>query len=145
MLLRKLLIDETDHWFPQLIRYVFVGGLAFVVDYGLLFLLTEYAYFHYLLSATLSFIAGLFVNYLISIRWVFRCSKLSNRLWEFVIFSIIGIIGLGINALFLYLLTEYLHLHYLVSKLIVAAIVMLWNFLARRITLFTGNKSQSTI
>lgn len=136
MSLQKLLIDETNHWFPQLIRYIFVGGLAFLVDYGLLFLLTEAAGMHYLFSATLSFIAGLLTNYFISIRWIFRQSKLQSRLTEFLIFSIIGIIGLGLNNLFLYALTEYLHLHYLLSKLITAAIVMLWNFLGRRIILF---------
>ena len=136
MSLQKLLIDETNHWFPQLIRYIFVGGLAFLVDYGLLFLLTEAAGMHYLFSATLSFIAGLLTNYFISIRWIFRQSKLQSRLTELLIFSIIGIIGLGLNNLFLYALTEYLHLHYLLSKLITAAIVMLWNFLGRRIILF---------
>ena len=136
MSLQKLLIDETNHWFPQLIRYIFVGGLAFLVDYGLLFLLTEAAGMHYLFSATLSFIAGLLTNYFISIRWIFRQSKLQSRLTEFLIFGIIGIIGLGLNNLFLYALTEYLHLHYLLSKLITAAIVMLWNFLGRRIILF---------
>lgn len=138
MLLQKLLVDETNHWFTQLIRYVIVGGLAFIVDYSLLYLLTEYVGIHYLFSATISFIAGLIINYLLSIHWVFRQSKLKNRMWEFIIFAIIGLVGLGINNLFLYLLTQYLHLHYLISKLITTTIVMLWNFLGRRIILFNN-------
>ena len=42
---------KTDNTIVQLFRYTFVGGFAFVVDFGLLYVLTEYAHFHYLLSA----------------------------------------------------------------------------------------------
>ena len=87
-LIAKLLVNDTNNWLAQLFRYIIVGGIAFLVDYGLLFLLTEYFHFHYLLSATISFIAGLIVNYAISTRWIFRHSKLDNRLMEFIIYSL---------------------------------------------------------
>lgn len=135
-LFEKLLINDTNNWFAQLFRYTIVGGLAFVVDYGLLFILTEYFHFHYLLSATISFIAGLVVNYMISTRWIFRHSKLENRMMEFVIYSLIGVIGLLVNNAMLYLLTDYLHIHYMFSKLITAAVVMGWNFVGRKVILF---------
>ena len=41
-LIAKLLVNDTNNWFAQLFRYVIVGGIAFVVDYGLLFSLTEF-------------------------------------------------------------------------------------------------------
>lgn len=135
-LIAKLLINDTNNWFAQLFRYVIVGGIAFFVDYGLLFALTEFLHFHYLLSATISFIAGLIVNYAISTRWIFRHSKLDNRLMEFIIYSLIGVIGLLVNNVMLYLLTDYFHIHYMLSKLITAAIVMGWNFVGRKIILF---------
>ena len=135
-LIAKLLINDTNNWFAQLFRYVIVGGIAFLVDYGQLFALTEYLHFHYLLSATISFIAGLIVNYAISTRWIFRHSKLDNRLMEFIIYSLIGVIGLLINNIILYLLTDFFHIHYMLSKLITAAIVMGWNFIGRKIILF---------
>ena len=134
--LKEILFEQTSNSFYQLIRYVFVGGLAFVVDYGLLYILTEYAGLHYLLSATCSFLAGLIVNYLISTTWVFNQSKLKNKWMEFTIFGLIGVVGLGLNNLFLYLLTDKTGVHYMISKIVVAAIVMLWNFIARRIILF---------
>lgn len=135
-IIAKLLINETSNWFAQLFRYIIVGGIAFLVDYGLLFSLTEFLHFHYLLSATISFIAGLLVNYTISTCWIFRHSKLDNRLMEFIIYSLIGVIGLLINNAMLYLLTDYFHVHYMYSKLIAAAIVMGWNFVGRKIILF---------
>ena len=69
-LIDVLFVAPTDNWFIQFFRYFFVGGFAFVVDYGLLVLLTEVFGLHYLVSATISFIAGLVVNYLLSTSWV---------------------------------------------------------------------------
>ena len=135
-LIAKLLVNDTNNWLAQLFRYIIVGGIAFLVDYGLLFLLTEYFHFHYLLSATISFIAGLIVNYAISTRWIFRNSKLDNRMMEFIIYSLIGVIGLLVNNAMLYLLTDCIHIHYMLSKPITAAIVMAWNFIGRKIILF---------
>ena len=54
----KILVQETTNWKIQFIRYVFVGGISFVVDYGLLYILTEFAHLHYLISATISFLAA---------------------------------------------------------------------------------------
>ena len=92
MLYRKILFENTTNLFIQLFRYTLVGGLAFVVDFGLLFFLTEYVRLHYLISATISFLAGLLVNYVISTQWIFRDSKIKNKKVEFILFGLIGII-----------------------------------------------------
>lgn len=131
-----MLVSETDRWFFQMFRYAIVGGVSFIVDYGLLYALTEWLGLHYLLSATISFTAGLQVNYLISIRWVFGKSKLSSRTAEFIVYGIIGVVGLLLNNLLLYLFTDCFRLHYMLSKLVSAAIVLVWNFVGRKIILF---------
>lgn len=138
---KKLLVTDTSNGWIQLFRYLFVGGFSFLVDYSLLYVLTEYYHLHYLVSATISFIAGLVTNYLLSTHWIFRHSKLDSKMMEFIIFSIIGVVGLVFNNLLLYVFTDVLHLHYMISKLITAAIVMLWNFLGRKLILFK-DKSQ---
>ena len=135
-LVRSLFVNTTDNWFIQLFRYCFVGGFAFLVDYGLLVLLTEVFGLHYLVSATISFLVGLVVNYLLSTCWIFRISKLENRWVEFVVFAIIGVVGLLLNNLLLFLFTDLVHIHYMVSKLLTTAIVMIWNFGARKVILF---------
>lgn len=135
-LINKIFLQPTNNSLIQLFRYCFVGGFAFIVDAGGLFVLTEYAEIYYLLSATISFILGLVVNYLLSTAWIFKKSKLSNRWTEFLIYSVIGVVGLGLNTLFLWLFTDCLHIYYMLSKIITAALVMLWNFFARKIILF---------
>ena len=125
---------RTGNILIQLFRYVFVGGAAFVVDFGLLALFTELFGLAYQLSACLSFIGGLAVNYILSIIWVFdsEAQSRSERLVEFVSFALIGVVGLGMNALIMWFFTEVTGLHYLLSKAISTILVFFWNFLARR-------------
>lgn len=137
--LRNLFVGSTQSTLKQLFRYAFVGGIAFIVDYGALFLLTEYAHFHYILSASISFILGLITNYLLSISWVFNNRKLEKRYMEFLIFAIIGIVGLGLNAAIMYVATDWCNLHYMISKIISTIIVFFWNFFARKFILFKVN------
>jgi putative flippase GtrA len=124
-------------------RYILAGGLAFAVDFLALFLLTEHAGWHYLASATCAFILGLLTNYGCSVRYVFSHRSISNRRLEFVIFAVIGIVGLLINNLCLFVITEKLGTHYLFSKVITAAIVLMFNFSLRRFLLFNPPKPRT--
>lgn len=135
-LFKRLFYGTTDRLLVQFVRYFFVGGFAFIVDFGLLYILTEYAGLHYLLSATLSFIAGLLVNYIISCLWVFNGSKFKNRLVEFLFFAAIGVVGLALNDTLIWLFTDCIGTHYMFSKIVAAAMVYLWNFFARKYLVF---------
>jgi putative flippase GtrA len=133
--LKDILINKSDNLVVQLLRYTFVGGLAFIVDFGLLFILTEFAGLYYLASATCSFIAGLLVNYYISTIWVFGSSPYKKGM-EFLLFAIIGITGLGLNDVLIWVFTEKAGIYYMLSKLLTAVLVYLWNFLGRRYLIF---------
>ena len=135
--LSSLLQEKTDHVAIQLFRYGFVGGIAYVVDFGLLFVLTEYASVPYLISAAISFLAGLCTNYLLSIVWVFKTRSVENKVTEFSVFAVIGVVGLGFNELFLWVFTALAGWHYLLAKLAATPLVFLWNFFARRVALFS--------
>jgi len=136
MEIKNLFFKPTNNVFLQLIRYTFVGGVAFLVDYGLLYVLTEYGHLYYLFSATLSFLFGLVVNYLLSKVWVFQRSVIQKKWIEFLVFSLIGVIGLIFTIFFLKIFTDYCSIHYMISKIITTIIVFLWNFLARKYIIF---------
>lgn len=129
---------NTSNTIVQLFRYIWVGGLSFVIDYISLFLFTEYLHINYLISAAIAFILGLITNYQLSTIWVFNNSRLNNKFTEFTIFSIIGIIGLGLNEIIIYICSEFLNLYYMISKLISTVVVFFWNFLGRKYILFTN-------
>ncbi len=120
----------------QFARYVVVGGGAFVVDFGTLALLHKLAGVNYLLSAGISFSLGLVVNYLISVRWVFAVRRVQRRSVELAVYSLVGLVGLLLNQLTIWGLTAGFGLDPLVSKLVAGAVVLLWNFGARKLALF---------
>lgn len=138
---KELFHGKTDSTKIQFFRYAFVGGISFIVDFCLLAFFTEVFSVHYLVSAALAFIGGLTTNYLLSIGWVFRVRKNSSRKTEFLVFFVTGIIGLGLNQLFIWSFTEWLGIYYLVSKVLSTLLVLVWNFSSRKFILFREMKS----
>jgi putative flippase GtrA len=128
---------STDTLSVQLFRYTLVGGVAFLVDIGSLGAAVEVLHINYLVSAAMAFLFGLLTNYALSILWVFNHRKSQSRLNEFLIFSIIGAAGLGLNELFIFIFSEELLFHILESKLFSTVFVYLWNFFARKYALFS--------
>lgn len=136
-MIKKIVLGKANNAYIQLFRYLFAGGLAFLADVSILYLLTEYAHVHYLLSSLAGFSAGLTITYLMSIFWIFDEKSKNNKAVELTIFIIIGTIGLGLTSLFMWLFTSLLLLHYLFSKILTTAIVFVWNFVAKKQILFT--------
>jgi putative flippase GtrA len=126
---------KTDHPGIQFLRYLLVGAAGFSVDYSTLFLLTERGGLHYLFSAPPAFLAGLLVNYGLSVHWVFCRRTLSHRGAEFAIYASFGAAGLGLNEAIIWFLTEWFALHYMVSKPFYLVVYLLL-FLARKQLLF---------
>ena len=136
MSLARAFRGSTDSTLIQLFRYLFVGGSAFVVDFGSLWLLAARVGLHYLVAAAVAFMLGLVTNYALSIHWVFSSRTLGNRWLEFAVFGLIGLVGLALNELIIWQCTESLGFHYLVSKVVATVTVLFWNFFARKYALF---------
>lgn len=135
--LKGIFIAPTTNPFLQFFRYIFVGGIATIVDWGVLFLLTEYGHIHHLISAVFAFVAGLAVNFVLSKMLVFKMNEVRTNAWmEFAGYAIIGVVGLGITALIMYLLTDHLNVHYMISKAIATVVVLIWNYMARKKILY---------
>lgn len=122
----------------QFMKFGVVGVIAFVIDYGLLALLTELSGINYLVSATISFTASVVFNYVASMRYVFTHKEGMSRRREFVIFVVLSVIGLLINNGCMWAGVELLGVHYLLTKIVATAIVMIWNFVTRKIFLDAG-------
>ena len=127
----------------QIVRYLVTGGLAFVVDFGL-FALCLYVFdWHYLLANLVGLIAGLIINYILSVVWVFvACKRVleKNKGLEFSLFALVGIAGVGINQLLMFLMVGVFDWNEMASKMVAAVLVLMWNFGARRLMLFRERK-----
>jgi len=131
------LAPKKSNLSAQFFRYFVVGGVAFAVDFALLYLLTEFGHIHYLFSASVAFMVGIAVNYTLSVTWVFDHRSVNNRMHEFAIFATIGILGLAFNAALMWFFTELVGFYYLVSKMVAAALIFLFNFGTRKALLFS--------
>jgi putative flippase GtrA len=74
----------------ELVRYTVVGGLASLVDVGLLVGLTTFGGVYYLHAATIALGCGLLTSYLLSIAWVFQARTWHNPVVEFGLFTLIS-------------------------------------------------------
>lgn len=124
----------------QLIKFGAVGVIAFIIDYGCLILLTEKVGLNYLLSGAAAFCVSVVFNYVLSIVWVFDTdNKKHSGSIRFAVFIILSIVGLGLTELFLWVFTDKAGLDYRLAKIIATAIVMVYNFITRKLFLENRN------
>lgn len=134
--LKKLFLFPTKNGMIQFFRYAFVGGIATVVDWAVQYVLTV-LWVHYLIAAVFAFLSGLLVNYFLSKIFVFKAQEAKvNAVWEFVIYALIGVIGLGITVGLMFILTDVVGLYFMLSKVITTVIVLFWNYFARKIIIY---------
>ncbi len=119
----------------QIMRFGVVGVISFLVDYGILYVLTEKANIYYLLSAGISFTVSVVINYLLSMSWVFKSNKKRGKKEEFIIFIVLSLGGLLLNQVMMYVFVDYMNVYYLLAKIVATAIVMIYNFTSRKLIL----------
>jgi putative flippase GtrA len=128
----------------QFVRYLVTGGLAFVVDFGLYALCLYKFDWFYLLANLVGLVAGLVINYIMSIAWVFsECKRVleDRKTAEFTIFAVVGFLGVGINELLMLLMVGGFKWDEMISKMAAAVLVLMWNFGARKMMLFREQKT----
>ena len=117
----------------QMIKFGFVGFLCFFIDWGIMVFLTEVFGINPLISSAVSFTVSVTVNYILSVTFVFETDKNANKGSQFVIFVLLSIVGLGVNELCMWLGTDLLGIHYMITKVGATAVVMVYNFITRKI------------
>ncbi len=138
-MLNKLFRGNTNQIVVQFVRYMCSGGLAFAVD-KTLFVLTHYYTLHLnkYWATSVGFVAGIIITYLLSVLWVFDERRMQNRVIEVTIFVAIGVIGLALMNLFMWIFGDLFAIpDAFVCNLLSTALVTLWNFLAKKYILFT--------
>ncbi len=116
--------------FWEVIRFLAVGGGCFILEYVLLYGLTEFGGINYLTSAAIAFTISLIVNYILCVMFVFRTGKQTGM--EMALFMATSVAGLGINQLTMWFFVEIAGLWYMFAKVIASGIVMIWNYFTKR-------------
>ena len=108
-------------------KYVAIGVSTFAFDLVLLYIFTDYFSWHYIISTGVAFTIAISINYLLSRRYVFKGSlKSIGR--GYVAFMSIAFIGVLIAMMGMELFVGILRLQFLNSRIMVAAVVGIWNY-----------------
>jgi putative flippase GtrA len=139
-------LSNIPRWIPrwagELAGYGLVSALALGVDTALLQSLVTYAGWNYLTASIFSFVTGALVAYFLSTWFVFRSRRVTNPVVEFSYFLALGVVGLGINTLVLWLTVGVAGERLVPSKLLAAVCTFGTNFVLRRWLLFSSAKME---
>jgi putative flippase GtrA len=147
----------------EILRFLIVGGLATLVDWIISFAVSAITpsvmigaldLTHTVFATACGFTVGLFVNYFLSIIWVYQNKKDENEgksVKDFFKFALIGILVLLFQFLFIYLLNDLLFVKglswttiltgeltwgYIIAKILATAIGLVANYILRKIFIF---------
>lgn len=142
----------------QIMKFGIIGVIATIVDWGIFVLLVEmYGITDFLkevislanwkvVATVISFSVAVVVNYVASMKYVFERRDDMSRTKEFVIFLGLSIIGLGLNVLIIIGLEGIIkwfatwpaiiyRFAYMIPKVVATSVVLVWNFVTRKIFL----------
>ena len=123
----------------DLARYFAASLCALLVDVAALSLCLRALHLGLAWSASIGFLAGAMVAYALSIRWVFRSRAFRDLpALEFATFIGIGIAGLGVTQVMLWLGVVKLDLLPEAVKLAAAVVTFAFNYLVRKTLLFAA-------
>lgn len=116
-------------------KFGVVGVVATVIDFGIMNLLHYGLDLNILIANTSGFIVSLIFNYVASMKYVFAHKEGMSRRREFIIFVVLSVIGLALNDGIVLALNAGLGLEANIAKICATALVMVYNFVTRKIFL----------
>jgi putative flippase GtrA len=121
----------------EFVRYFGVSLLALVVDTALLLYLARVVHWNDMVSATIGFLVGSVVHYLLAIRLVFTHRRLVHHVpTESLLYIVIGLVGLVVNDAIIYACVNWLQAPLLMAKLVAAGGSFLVGYGGRKVFLF---------
>ena len=133
----------------RFLKFLVVGTIGFIVDFGLLTFLVEVLGFAPVLANTISFSAAVISNFTLNRYWTYPESRSKRKRVQLPQFGMVSVLGLVINNLILLLLHgpfDNLLAHfdalssipgYIPAKIVATVVVLFWNFFVNRYWTFS--------
>lgn len=122
-------------WHLQFLRFTGIGGFCTVVQYIIMWLLTELLSIPPVTSSTVGYIISAILNFQLNKKYTFKSNKKNSE--AIPRFITVVLIGVFINGLSLELLIRTLNTHYLIAQIGATLTTLIWNFFANRIWTFS--------
>ena len=119
----------------QILKFGVVGGIAFVIDYSVLIICKDFINLNIAVSTAIAFTVSVIYNYIASVKWVFNVNEESDSKKNFILFIVFSVIGLILTEIIMILGSDVLKFEYKIVKIFATALVMVFNFMTRKIFL----------
>lgn len=119
----------------KFLKFGVVGFSGLFVDFGITYLFKEKVKINKYVSNALGFVCAATSNYVLNRLWTFQSTN-EHVATEYGTFMIVSVIGLGINSLVLWILTDKFKWNFYVSKIFAIGCATLWNFFANLLFTF---------
>lgn len=114
--------------YKKVLKYIFSGGMAAFVNLSILFVLTDLFNFWYLFSTTIAYIFAFGVSFCFQKFWTFKDASVEKLHSQITLYLTIGFINLGINAVFMYVLVDWIHIWYFLAQIIASGTIAILTF-----------------
>jgi putative flippase GtrA len=118
-------------------RFGVSGGLAAVVNFGALYIFTEFFHIWYLASSIISAALGTVVSFGMQKFWTFNNARMDSMHIQFSRYVLLTLVNLAVNTFLLYVLVEYAHLWYILAQFLTSGVLACVNFFVYRRYVFT--------
>ncbi len=136
----KLDVLKQKKTIKQYPKFFFSGLIGVIVNISILYTLTDLFLMHYLISAICAAVIASTCNFVLNKTWTFK-EEIEDDFWEkYFKFGVVRVFVIFISLVLLFLLTEYLHLYYLISQFISITLMGIISFLAHKIWVFENYK-----
>lgn len=135
----KRIITSLYRRYRNLLLYGIIGACSAGLDFLVFTLLVNYAGLHYIVANCISIFTGISTSFVLNRNYNFKVKDDTHR--RFSLFLAIGLGGLLLSNLILYLCVEQGGLGSLPSKLLAIVVVSLLQFLANKYITFKPNRS----
>lgn len=137
-------IKELVLKYRELILYGIIGGLCASLDFGVYTLLSLWIPF--LWANIISVHCGILCSFVLNRNYNFKVKDNTGK--RFISFYLVGLAGLGLSELLIYLLTDKFEWHYIIAKLLTVVVVALFQFALNKLITFNrkrllGNEDKS--
>ena len=127
--------EKNEKLLLQIFKFVIVGGTATILDWIIYYICYNYLHIEPLIANIISFTISVIYNYIASVTWVFDVNKDKSKVKIFIEFIVFSVIGFLLSELLLWLGIHKLELNAMLVKILSTIIVMVFNFVTRKIFL----------
>jgi putative flippase GtrA len=129
----------------RFVKFLIVGTIGFVVDFGTLTTLVEVFDFHPVVANVFSFSAAVTSNFIFNRYWTYPDSRSKRIISQLQQFTLVNVAGLAINTTIFWLLKLafnpvmnstgiplFYDRGYIPAKMVATVVVLFWNFFVNR-------------